>query len=191
MMRRRKRSVSVVYLDALLTRDRPPGTLLATRKHGFAMMAGLPQPSEEGCSRGVLNGSASGGAVLVYGRGTLARSRGLARTPAESASFADLAPRASALSVRGRSRGMKSGHHVCRDEGFEILSNSRVLWLTREAVNRDVPSGGLMRTHLRSGESLPHPLSRRFCKRGIRRVGIRAAPTLSAGGTNERTLATR
>ena len=132
MMRRRKRSVSVVYLDALLTRDRPPGTLLATRKHGFAMMAGLPQPSEEGCSRGVLNGSASGGAVLVYGWVTLACRGRVAQTPAESAWFGDSAICCDALSVRDRFGGMKSGHRVCRDDCGQILSNSRVLgWTVR------------------------------------------------------------
>jgi len=72
---------------------------------------------------------------LVYGWVTFARASGLARTPAESASFGDLAPRASALSVRGRSRGMKSGHHVCRDDCGQNLSNSRVLGWTGLGVN--------------------------------------------------------
>jgi len=51
-----------------------------------------------------------------------------------------LGPRAAALSVRGRFRRSKSGHHASRDRCVKHLSRSRVLWWTGSAGKQNGPA---------------------------------------------------
>ena len=70
---------------------------------------------------------------LVYRLPGSPLAAGWPETPQNPSGLAIRAPRAGALSVRGRFRGWWSGHHVSRDAGSEMLSNSRLLWLTGRA----------------------------------------------------------
>lgn len=51
-----------------------------------------------------------------------------------------IGPRVAALSVRGRFRGLWSGHHASRDWCVEHLSRSRVLWWTGSAGKQNGPA---------------------------------------------------